>query len=214
MRFTRESFQPDVPTFDAVWLCEHMRAGSWMAEAGGQPPHAHHPLVLLADPVGQSGMAVSLRSATLLQLNLGSALIERLAAQGCAVGPLAGLALHEILVNAAIHGNLEVMSGPSTAWSDLASRDSMVTAALANPRLAARFVTLAVWWDAESLVAVIADEGAGCPVQLIEESSANIDRRGAGRGLMIARAAAQVDLLNGGRSTRLTFARQPAAAVA
>ena len=156
-------------------------------------------------------MAISLRSATLLRSNFASVLMARLEAQGCAFDQLATLALHEILLNAAIHGNLDVASGPSANWSDLATRTSLIAAALQDPVRAARSVTVALGWDARWVSAVVADQGAGYRLEPAG-SAAGGGPRGAGRGLIIARAAARLDVLDGGRCTRLVFQRVIAAA--
>ena len=84
-----------------------------MIEAGHQPPPSHDPERL---PLGEGligGLALSLSSATLIGLSLGPALVDRLSALGLRLGPMAGLALHELIVNAVIHGNLRVQAGRS-----------------------------------------------------------------------------------------------------
>ena len=181
--------------------------GNWVVEAGCVPPPAHRPGSLLARLALPDRMAASLRTATLLPLNLGTILSNRLAALECALDPLAELALHEILVNAAIHGNLCVAAGPAIAWRDLAAREELVAEALKNPDLAKRIVTVAIGWDASRICAVIIDEGSGYAAATQNRPRANAARRAAGRGLMIASSAAQVTILRGGRCTRMVFPR-------
>ena len=175
-----------------------------MIEAGSHPPTSHRPGRLLGGHRDRCGVATSLRTATLLRLDLGPALVDWLAAAGYAVGPLAGLALHEILVNAAVHGNLGVQSGPSTAWSDLTARQGLIEAALEDPLRAERLVTVALGWDAGQVAAVVADEGAGYRAEA--GSLAPPDRRrAAGNGLRTAHAASRVTGARNGRRTRLVF---------
>src|ERR1700722_14350513 len=130
MDLTRETLPEDSLGSDATALCERLTPGYWMIEAGLQPPATHDPKRL---PLGDGligGLAVSLGNATLLSLSLGPALVDRLTALGPSLGPLAGLALHELIVNAVIHGNLQVESGGSGEWEDLTKRQ----AALAKAR--------------------------------------------------------------------------------
>ncbi len=151
-------------------------------------------------------MAISLQSESVLDCDLGRLLVERLGAVGCAVGPLAAVALHEVLLNAVIHGNLEVSSGAALTWDDLARRQERISAALGDPARAARVVSVAVGWDVASVRVVVTDQGegyraaAGRPVP-------DGSRRGAGRGLAVARAAGRLQVLRGGSRARLTLAR-------
>jgi len=109
-----------------------------MIEAGHLPPPSHHPARFpLGDGPGD-GLALSLSSATLIRLNLGPALVDRLTALGAGLEPLAGLALHELLVNAVIHGNLQIGSGRSDEWADLAQRRGGIARSLADRSLATR----------------------------------------------------------------------------
>jgi anti-sigma regulatory factor (Ser/Thr protein kinase) len=157
------------------------------------------------------GMAASLRTQTVLSMDLGTALIDRLEAADCTVGPLAGLALHEMVVNAAIHGNLQINTGRAAGWSDLAAREQLIAAALKDNVSAARLVTVALGWDAERVCAFIIDQGAGYEIPALYGQGPDQVRRAAGRGMIIARAVAHVDVQRGGRCTRLIFARAPAA---
>jgi hypothetical protein len=173
-----------------------------MIEARHLPPPDHHPAWFpLGDGPGD-GLALSLSSATLIGLSLGPALVDRLTELGTALRPLAGLALHELIVNAVIHGNLQVESGRSGRWADLADRQAAVAASLADPSRAARMVTVAVRWRATEAVAVVADEGDG-----YDSTAAPPANRGSGRGLRFARMVGRVDVRRGGRQTAITFER-------
>jgi len=180
--------------------------GRWLVDADAQPPPEHLPDRLLDGFDPEAAMAMTLYTPRLLRPDLGAALVARLARQGCRVGDLAALALHEIVLNAAIHGNLEVSSGRATEWEDLDCREAALAAALADPVRARRVVTVALGWDAAQLAVLIIDEGRGYrPPQ--PDPNVLAPRRGAGRGLAIARAAAEVELRFGGRCTRLLFRR-------
>jgi hypothetical protein len=186
--------------------------GRWLVEEGCRPPPEHRPARLLTNRLLTNleipcAMAITLRTATLLPLDLGPALIACVRSGCDDLPPLAELALHEILVNAAVHGNLEVSSGPASAWRDLSLRHQLIAAALDDPARAARLVTVALGWDTDHAVAAIIDQGRGYEPSAIGSMQPDGTRRAAGRGLKIARAAAQVDVLLGGRCTRLTFAR-------
>ena len=183
--------------------------GLWLVEEGCRPPPDHSPgRLLMTWPAIPHGMALTLRTATLMPLDLGSALIAGTGSGGDDMPLLAELALHEILVNAAVHGNLEVDSGTAAAWRDLSFRHQRIEAALMDPVRAARLVTVALGWDEEHVIAAVIDQGHGYDPSTIVSMPPDGVRRGCGRGLEIARAAARVEVLMGGRCTRLTFARQ------
>jgi anti-sigma regulatory factor (Ser/Thr protein kinase) len=207
MKLLRRPFLPDGTEDMPAILQNLLCPGSWVVEAGCAPPKQHHPGRLLAGQALPDRMAASLKTATMLRLNLGTILSDTLGRLGCTLEPLAELALHEMLVNSAVHGNLGVAAGPATTWGDLAAREKLLAAALENPDLAARIVTVAAGWDARRVCTVIIDQGSGYSSKTATGSFANAARRASGRGLMIARSAATVTALHGGRCTRLVFAR-------
>ena len=198
------------PANPAETLAALLHPGHWLLEAGCRPPSAHS---RTAGPslASACGMAVSLRTASLLPLMLGCLLIDRVEAAGCPIGPLGGLALHEIITNAAIHGNLAVHTGRALQWEDLVLRQQRIETALTDPLYADRLVTIVLAWNARGLRAAVLDEGAGyaaAPPCAAEPGAP----RAAGRGLVIAREAARVTISQGGRCTRLDFARAEAEA--
>jgi hypothetical protein len=204
MKFIRETLQCDTSNPDPAALCAQLAPGWWAIEAEYNPPPGHDPAQL---PLGKSltgAIALSLSSVTAFGLSLGSALVDRLIALGTAPGPLAGLALHELLVNAVIHGNLRVASGRSSQWQDIAERQALITASLAHRSRADRVVTIAVGWRPDSLVAVVADEGDG-----YDTAATLAPGLAAGRGLRLARMAGQVDVRCGGRQTVITLKCAP-----
>ncbi len=203
MNFTRETLPDDWPSSNPEALCARLVPGRWMIEAGHQPPPSHDPERL---PLGEGltgGLALSLSSATLLGLNLGPALVDRLSALGLRLGPMAGLALHELIVNAVFHGNLRVQAGRSGDWADLAKRQATLADALADPSRATRMVTIAAYWRAGEAVVAITDEGAGYDV-----SAPRVATPGSGRGLPLARMVGRVDVLSGGSRTTITMETQ------
>jgi hypothetical protein len=200
MVFTRNILLCDAMNPDPIALCAHLIPGGWMIEADSYPPASHDPARLpLGDSVA-SAFAFSLTSATAIRLGLGPALVDRLASLGPCVGPLAALALHELIVNAVIHGNLQVASGRSGQWQDIDKRQTLIAQSLADPQRAARVVTVAVGWGSGQVVAVIADEGSG-----YDTTAASLPRLGAGRGLRLARMVGHVDVLCGGSQTAITI---------
>ncbi len=211
MKFVRGVFPSDGTTLERAVLAERLSSGTWLLETGTTPPRTHEPGLLLAPMHALAGTAVSLRSITLMRCNLGAALIDWLHTAGCTVTEHADLALHEMLLNAAIHGNLEVAAGASNVWAELDERQALIEIALKDPRRVARVVTVAVGWNETNGLAVVIDEGAGYRHQDPPRSKPGGEPRGSGRGLMIARAAAQVEVCDQGRCTRLIFARVPTA---
>ena len=201
---------PDWAEHPAETLAALLHPGHWLLEAGCRPPAAHG-RTAAPSLARAAGMAVSLRTATLLPLMLGSLLIDRVHEEGCPVGPLAGLALHEIITNAAIHGNLAVPTGQALQWDDLVARQERIEGALNDPVYAGRLVTIVLAWNAQGLRASVLDEGGGYMTARPGAAEPG-PLRAAGRGLIIAREAARVTVSQGGRCTRLAFARACAAA--
>jgi hypothetical protein len=199
MNFTRETVHCDPANPDPEALCAQLASGLWAIEAEHNPPPSHDPTQL---PLGGSltgAIALSLSSVTAIGLSLGPALVDRLKVLGSAPGPLVGLALHELIVNAIIHGNLHVPSGRSRQWQDIAERQALIAASLADRSRADRIVTIALGWRPGQVVAVVVDEGDGYDV-------VNTPTPGlaAGRGLRLVRMAGRVDVHRGGRQTAIT----------
>ena len=209
MQFTRLTAAFGKPASVGENLCTGLRPQVWLIEAGHAPPPAHRPERLLAGRHCEAATAISLSTATLLESDLGQALTAWLHSSGCAVGPLAALAMHELLLNAAVHGNLEIGSGPSIDWHDLCARQGMIAAALQDRTRSARVLTIAVGWDARVVVVVIADQGSGY-AEVAPEPATVTGRRGAGRGLKIARRAGHMDVRDGGRCAVLLLERADA----
>lgn len=185
---------------DASVVCGQLAPGSWLVEAGSTPPPAHNPLHLPAWRLLSDGIAVSLTSASGIRLSIGTALIDWLANSGVPVEPLAGLALHELILNAIVHGNLGISLGHLDQWADLDIRQTMIAHALSDASRAARLVTVALGWVGDRALAVITDEGDG--YQAADPVTPGV---GSGRGLRIVRAIGEVQVLQGGRQTALTL---------
>ena len=203
MNFTRETLPDDWPSSDPEALCARLAPGRWMIEAGHQPPPSHDPDRFSFGEGLIGGLALSLSSSTVIGLSLGPALVDRLSALGLPLGPMAGLALHELIVNAVVHGNLGVEAGRSGDWADLAKRQASLAEALADPSRSTRMVTIAAYWRAGEVIVAIADEGEGYDV-----SAPRVATPGSGRGLRLARMVGRVDVLSGGSQTTITMETQ------
>ncbi len=203
MNFTRETLPDDWPSSDLEALCARLVPGRWMIEAGHQPPPSHDPERFSFGESLIGGLALSLSSPTVIGLSLGPALVDRLSALGLPLGPMAGLALHELIVNAVVHGNLRVEAGRSGDWADLAKRQATLADALADPSRSMRMVTIAAYWRAGEVAVAIADEGGGYDV-----SAPRVATPGSGRGLHLARMVGRVDVLSGGSQTTITMETQ------
>ena len=110
------------------------------------------------------------------------------------------MALHELIVNAIVHGNLAVASGRACQWQDIAGRQALIAASLADRSRADRVVTIAVGWRPNKVVAVVADEGAG-----YDTAANRMPTLAAGRGLQLARLAGRLNVRAGGRQTVITI---------
>jgi hypothetical protein len=199
MNFTRQTLF-GAPGSDPAALCAQLIPGYWLIEAGHLPPPSHQPGRLPLPDRPCDGLALSLSSATLVGLSLGPALVDRVSALGARFGPLAGLALHELIVNAVFHGNLQVRSGRSGEWADLAERQAAIVESLGDRTRASRMVTIAVAWCATEVMVVIADEGEG-----YDTAAPQCPKRGSGRGLRLSRMVGRVDVLSGGSQTAITM---------
>ncbi len=191
------------PRDAAFW--DSLTPGLWLVEIGCATPPSHGPNQLLADFAAESAMAVSLRTDAILQCNAGPALVLRLAQYGCHLGDMAALALHEVLLNAAIHGNLRVASQLAAVWQDRDAQIHHIETALADPSLAARAVTVALGWNEFELCAAVMDCGDGYRAGAPDGALPGAPRQASGRGLMIVRAAAHMEVRHGGRCARLIF---------
>ena len=189
-----------------------LRPGSWLVEAGITPPPEHRPALLLGTTAAHAGIALTMRTARALQLDISQTLMDWMGRQGCTLAQAADVAFHEVLVNAAIHGNLGVASGPSKTWSDIEERAAQVACALHDPARAGRVITAAIAWNVSVAVVAVADEGPGYTISDQPGGGAAGERRAAGKGLGIARALALVEICNQGRCTRMIFTRPDHAA--
>ena len=106
--------------------------------------------------------------------------------------------MHELLLNAAIHGNLAIGSGASTNWRELSQRQTMIANALQDKAHSARLLTVAIGWNARLVALVVADQGGGYQEPPQEPAMAGATRA-AGRGLKIARRVGRLEVLDGGR---------------
>ena len=186
-------------------LCGLLQPGSWLIETGCVPPPAHRPERLLADWEGEAASAISLSTAPLLEGDLGQAIVDWMQTAGCELAPLAGLAVHELLLNAAVHGNLGIGSGPSSNWQDLSDRQAMIASALRDRTRSGRVVTMAVGWNARLAAVLIADQGGGYRGSAPGDVAATT--RAAGRGLGIARKVGRLEVRDSGRCAALLLDR-------
>ena len=202
MKFARRRLPRDASGLDVVALCTLLTSGCWTIEVGCHPPAWHDPARL---PLGDDlagATALSLRSATAIGLGLGPALIDRLLVLGHAAGPVAGLALHELIINAVTHGNLEVACGGADSWDKLMQRQHAIDESLTDPEHARRAVTIALGWGSGLAVAVVADQGNGYDADAIATRP--------GLGLRLAGMAGRLDVMRGGRQSALALGAEAA----
>lgn len=111
------------------------------------------------------------------------------------------LPLHEAVVNAAIHGNLELNS----SYSDLESMERFYRSLeqkLANPHFASRRVIITAFIDQGALQLSVSDQGAGHQAA----PSGHLTDQPHGRGFqLMCRQAEAVRFDDGGRTHRMSF---------
>lgn len=113
-------------------------------------------------------------------------------------------ALHEAVSNALLHGNLEISSTDLEAIEDADAYAAALKAPLADPRLAARRIDLEADPADDGLTVYVTDEGAGYAPNAGVPGGPHLEWSGRGLGIMRAHAH-RVRLLDGGRTTALTF---------
>ena len=152
-----------------------LRAGQWLIEAGCTPPASHSPVLLLAPlpppQIAQANLpqdfpapailALSLSTQSALNADLAFALFDFLQDCGYTGNPLAVIALHEIITNSLIHGNLGVEAGPSLDWPHLNARHQNILQRCADPAHGSLTITVAAMWDHLHLIIAVADQGNG-----------------------------------------------------
>ena len=201
MKFIRQTVICDASVIGDV--CADLLPCAWAIEAGRSPPHWHDPGRLLQGRSHRNGLAVSFSSGVVLNLNLGTSLIDLVSSPAPWLSPMFGLALHELIINAVVHGNLRVASGNSATWSDLSARQSAILQAMADPARAGLMVTVALAWSDDGLEATVADEGDGYDPSTVRRAI-----NASGRGLQLARMVGQVETLRGGRQATITVGQR------
>lgn len=210
MRYKLRPYRWDAAPQDAVALFDVLAVGDWMIEDGVAAPSWHAPALLLAQPAALGGVAITLRSSTAFRLTIAPTMMGWLMAQAGTLEPLADVALHELIGNAVLHGNLEIASGPSGDVRDLDARYELVCAALDDPPRAGRCVTVAAGWTDAELRLCVADEGVGYGATRGGLVGGRLAGGGlaSGRELAIVRKIADsVVVLRDGAATRVGFRR-------
>lgn len=183
----------------------------------------------LLDRAGNSDFLASLTTAAAHDLHVAHRLVATLRDRGRLSEPAASdieFALHEAISNALLHGNLELESVKGSNLGDLCRFSTELTSRLGNPALSARRVEVTIRFGDHSAIVEVSDEGCGfaprprqpaCssgagemgPRELGAGESGSGDRTdgASGRGLvLIAGIASRLELLDGGRRTRMEFA--------
>ncbi len=111
------------------------------------------------------------------------------------------LALHEVVANALIHGNLGVTSC-GQGVEDFAEYCRSLDAMLAHPQRVQRRVEISAVVNSNGLEVAVQDEGAGYDSEAARQDAADSLRL---HGLAIASAAARITVEDRGRCTIMTF---------
>ncbi len=157
----------------------------------------------------EPGLAVSLSTATGHATELARLFVEAL---GRRLGldeerrQAVELAVHEAVVNALLHGNLEVGPLPKETVEDFIAHCNAVEARLTDPDYALRRLEVRASWDDGRVTVVVADAGPGFDVESL--AARNEPTRKSGRGLfLIGELAEDVAIEDGGRRLVMTFRR-------
>lgn len=116
------------------------------------------------------------------------------------------LALHEALVNAMVHGNLEIGPISKESLDDFIQFCQLIETRLADPQFGPRRVVMYAEWPGETLDVTIEDVGPGYDTTILEEP-VELEKK-CGRGLFLIRDIAQdIAVEDGGRRLVMRFAR-------
>lgn len=115
------------------------------------------------------------------------------------------LALHEALVNAMVHGNLEIGPIAKDSLEDFIQFCQLIETHLADPVFGPRRVLMYARWSGETLDVVIEDQGKGYDPDSVDEVDLG---KKSGRGLFLIRDIAREVLIeDGGRRLVMRFDR-------
>lgn len=191
---------------DAPGLAAAMQPPFGACVEAGEPDLMRAELRFSGD--GRHLFYLSLSSVAAYRLDPAHPLIGRLAAQlDCSQAAAADIetALHECIMNAVVHGNLEVTGKSLADMTSMTSLNDTIEARLARPELSGRRVRVVVDCDRNGLALTVHDEGRGYDVTAAREAR---DDSASGRGLSLMRLlASELEIGNGGRWHRLRFRR-------
>jgi anti-sigma regulatory factor (Ser/Thr protein kinase) len=114
------------------------------------------------------------------------------------------MALHEILANAILHGNLGIKSSLKADPERYECFWAQVQERLANRSLSDLWVDIAATWGSKHLQIAVADQGEGYEVGPTPASADHDGSYGRGLGIVLS-IATEVTVCDGGRRTILRF---------
>jgi len=159
--------------------------------------------------IPERGLLVSLTTVTAYGLEVARALCQAVAERTSLdenVHQVMELALHEALVNAMVHGNLEIGSLNKDSLDDFIQFCQTIETRLNDGHFGGRRVTILTTWDDGEVVVTIDDEGPGYDAAILDRP---IDlNKKSGRGLFLIRdICKETAMENGGRRLVMRFAR-------
>jgi len=121
------------------------------------------------------------------------------------------LALHEVIANAILHGNLGLESSQKETPEQFESFCDRIRQRLDDPSARARWIEVKASWSDTDLEVIVTDEGDGFVPETLPESDIADLEKPFGRGLSIVRTlATEVQISEGGRRKSLRFSNDPA----
>ena len=115
------------------------------------------------------------------------------------------MALHETLINALVHGNLEICTGYAQTAYDFMNYMNLLQRRLKSEEFSQKSVSVYAVWDTHKLIIKVKDEGSGYTHKR-KPIHANPKKRTSGRGLIfIAGLADSCTLSDAGREVTLVF---------
>ncbi len=168
------------------------------------------PLEPLLAAVPEQGLLLSLTTATAYGIEVARAFCDAVSARADMdekLRQVMELALHEALVNAMVHGNLEIHSVSKDSLDDFIHFCQLVETRLADVGFGSRRIDLHASWTDADITIVVQDCGPGYDADAVLARPVDLNKK-SGRGLFLIKDICRsIAIEDGGRRLLMSFAR-------
>lgn len=156
------------------------------------------------------GLLISLTTATGYGLEVARAFCDAVGARTAMddkMRQMMELALHEAMVNAMVHGNLEIVSQSKDSLDDFVLFCQTIETRLADRHFGGRRVGVAADWSGETIDVTVTDNGPGYDHAAVLERPIDLNKK-SGRGLFLIKDICRsVAIKDHGRRLVMSFPR-------